>query len=113
MPVRFVRQQDVAIVEITGDVDGKSAPELQTEISAALQGVERVLLDFTGVSYMSSAGLRMLLSLYRQLLARKGRIVLVGLSDEIRDVMTHTGFIGFFVVANDRSAALTSLEVPA
>src|SRR5208337_261939 len=106
MPVRFVHQQDVAIVEITGDVDGKSAPELQTEISAALQGVERVLLDFTGVSYMSSAGLRMLL-------ARKGRIVLVGLSDEIHDVMTHTGFIGFFVVANDRSAALTSLEVPA
>ncbi len=50
----------------------------------------------SGVSYISSAGLRALLMLYRQMAANDGRVALVGLPESIRDVMTVTGFLEFF-----------------
>jgi len=55
----------------------------------------------TAVSYLSSAGLRMLLLLYRQTQARRSRIALVGLSEEIRDTMSATGFLDYFVTAEN------------
>ena len=49
----------------------------------------------SGVEYMSSAGLRMLLSMYRQISRQNGGIVLVGLAEEIKDTMSVTGFLNF------------------
>ena len=50
----------------------------------------------SGVSYISSAGLRALLMLYRQMTANDGRVVLAGLTENIKDVMMVTGFLEFF-----------------
>jgi anti-sigma B factor antagonist len=58
-----------------------------------------------GVDYMSSAGLRLLLLVYREFAAKKGKLVLVGLSPDIRAVMSHTGFLSFFKVAEDEQQA--------
>ena len=64
----------------------------------------------TGVAYMSSAGLRMLLSLYRNISGNQGRIVLVGLSVELQDTMSMTGFLGYFTLADSVEAGLQALS---
>lgn len=97
------------IATVSGEIDGKSAPEVQTELLSALQSGNRLLVDMKGVSYLSSAGLRMLLLLYRQIAAKKGKVVLVGVSEEIRDTMAMTGFINFFTLADTKSAGLSAL----
>jgi len=53
--------------------------------------------------------LRMLLLIYRQATAKEGRVVLVGLSDEIKDTMTMTGFLKFFVIADSLQNGLQAL----
>jgi anti-sigma B factor antagonist len=50
----------------------------------------------TKVPYMSSAGIRVLLSTYRTVSGNGGKIVIVGLADEVKETMTVTGFIKFF-----------------
>ena len=72
--------------------------------------VKKLILDLSKVDYMSSAGLRVLLLLYRQVASQKGQIILVGLSPSILDTMSVTGFLKFFMVMDEIEAAMTALQ---
>src|SRR4051794_28153629 len=105
-----VKQQDnVTIVELEGSIDGKTAPQVREEIRPALESATRAILDLTKVGYLSSAGLRLLLLVYREFAARQGKLVLVGVSPDIQAVMSHTGFLSFFSLADTQAAALETL----
>ncbi|CCG06998.1 STAS domain-containing protein [Pararhodospirillum photometricum] len=110
MVLAVTQCQEITVIALEGSVDGKTAPELQAEILPVVAPLAQVILDLARVDYMSSAGLRMLLTLYRQFQAQKGRIALVGVSEDIRDVMSHTGFIGFFTLADTPEAAVAQLR---
>jgi anti-sigma B factor antagonist len=99
----------VTLVEIVGDIDGKTAPQVQTQVLPLVQPGSRILIDMTQVDYMSSAGLRMLLSTHRTASGTRARVVLAGLSEEIQDTMSATGFIGFFTLYDTIGAALEGL----
>ena len=110
MEVRVRTIRKVMVVELDGELDGKTAPEVQEKVLPLIEPGAQVLLDMTDVPYMSSAGLRMLLSLYRQVTAKKGKVVLHGVADGIRDTMSVTGFLKFFVIHETVEAGVTALE---
>jgi anti-sigma B factor antagonist len=86
----------VTIVTLSGEIDGSTAPEAQSRIVPLALADAHIVLDMAGVTYMSSAGLRMLLVIYRTIAGRGGRVVLSGLSTELQDTMSLTGFLDFF-----------------
>jgi anti-sigma B factor antagonist len=89
---------EVAVVEISGRIDAASAPEAQAQIAPHLRPGIRMLVRLGKVKFLSSAGLRMLLLLHRDIHERRGVLALVGLSDDVRDVMSITGFLEHFTV---------------
>jgi anti-sigma B factor antagonist len=93
--------EQITILEVTGAIDGSSAPDLRDAIMTATEGGKRLLLDLHGVHFMSSAGLRVMLLLHRQLQQNDGRVVLVGLLEPIHDAMDATGFLKYFETAAD------------
>jgi len=97
-----------ALVEarVQGEIDGRTAPEVQERLLPFARTHAKLLIDMTQVSFLSSAGLRMLLLLYRQFSQRSGEILLVGVPEEIRDTMSMTGFSNFFTLADTREEAL-------
>jgi len=99
----------VTVIEISGDIDSTTAPQAQEQILPLVQPGSKVLLDMNGVEYMSSAGLRMLLSTYRQISRGDGGIVLVGLGEEIKDTMSVTGFLNFFTTRDTLDEGLQVL----
>jgi anti-sigma B factor antagonist len=101
---------DATVVILQGELDGKTAPAAQQQIVPLIPAQGRIVLDMHQVGYMSSAGLRMMLLLYRQALAKDTRIALAGLSEEIRDTMSATGFLDFFVVSDNVDEGLTLLR---
>ncbi len=103
--------QQVSVIEIAGDMDGNTAPLVQAQVLPLAQQQAKLLLDMTKVPYMSSAGLRMLLSLYRQVVSKNGEIVLVGLAEEIKDTMSITGFLDFFTTRDTLESGLEALKV--
>lgn len=105
--------EQVTVVELVGDIDGSTASIVQGQVLPLAQTGGKMLLDMTQVPYMSSAGLRMLLSVYRQITAQDGQVVLVGLSEEIRDTMSITGFLDFFTDRETLDAGLEALKVKA
>jgi anti-sigma B factor antagonist len=101
--------QDVDVVALTGDLDGNTAPNVQAQIMPLATPNAKMILDMSGVSYMSSAGLRMLLVMYRTIISKNGKVVLVGLSEDIRDTMSMTGFLDFFTYLETLDEGLKSL----
>jgi anti-sigma B factor antagonist len=107
--IKIHQDGDVAVAVVSGEIDSKTAGAAQAELLPLIEKSGKAVLDLTQVTFMSSAGLRMLLLLSRHATAREGRLALVGLSDEIRDTMSMTGFLGFFRVADTLEAGKSAL----
>jgi anti-sigma B factor antagonist len=90
--------QRVSVVKLMGEIDATASAVIQKQVlPVSLPGC-KIILDLSKVAYMSSAGLRMLLSLYRQISGNQGKMMLVGLSDDLKDIMSMTGFLGYFTM---------------
>lgn len=87
---------DVTVVEIAGEIDGSTAPAAQAKIVPLAASDSKVVIDMSDVGYMSSAGLRMLLVVYRTMAGQGGAVALSGLSQDLEDTMALTGFLDFF-----------------
>ncbi|MCE5205612.1 MAG: STAS domain-containing protein [Porphyromonadaceae bacterium] len=96
MKVTIQTKNDIVYITIQGSIDSNTAGELQSRIMEELTSCNRVIMDLTAVVFLSSAGLRVLLMIYRQLNAKGGKVLLVNVSEEICDIMSMTGFINFF-----------------
>lgn len=101
---------DALIVELVGDLDARSAGTVQEKLIGLLTGRSSVVLDFTGTLYISSAGLRALLVVYRAARAAGTGLAVVGLSSELRGVLAATGFLGFLTVADSVDSGLLALN---
>ncbi len=102
--------QKVTVVAISGELDGRTAPLAQEQIVPLYQPGSKMILDMSQVTYMSSAGLRLLLLLYRQVSGAQGQIVLVGLSEELQDTMSATGFLAYFTTCDTLDAGIAALQ---
>lgn len=111
MTCTISRVDGVHVVELEGELDANTSPAAQHEIMPLAGTGQSILLDMSGVSFMSSAGLRLLLSTYRQVSTLGGAIALSGLSEELRDTMSMTGFLAFFAIHDDRTSGLAALRV--
>ncbi|MGK7945214.1 MAG: anti-sigma factor antagonist [Microcystaceae cyanobacterium] len=100
MDIKLQTQQDTIIAEISGEIDGKTSSLLQEKLIPLLTPQSKIILQMTEVSYLSSAGLRVLLMLYRQANTNSSQLVLVGLSEEVTDIMKITGFLKFFKISD-------------
>lgn len=88
----------VTVVELGGIIDAKTVTEVQERIAQLIHAGCRILLDLSHVTRLSSAGMRMLLTTYREVASNDGRLALVGLSAEIRETLDTVGFLRYFVL---------------
>lgn len=102
--------EEIEVVELSGDIDASTAPDVQKQVLPLAKPGSKILMDMTQVPYMSSAGLRMLLSMYRQTQAKEAKLVLVGLSEELQDTMSVTGFMDFFTTCEKREEGIAALK---
>jgi anti-sigma B factor antagonist len=101
--------EDVTILKISGEIDAGTASDLEKHVLAVVEPKCKLLLDMFGVEFMSSAGLRLMLLLYREVATMGGQIVLVNLKEHIKDAMRATGFLAQYTVAEDVDAGLDML----
>jgi anti-sigma B factor antagonist len=103
-------ENGIGTVRLAGSLDGKTSPEVREQMRPLLATYSKIILDLSKVDYLSSAGLRLLLLLYRELSAKKGKLALVGVSEDIRTVMSHTGFLDYFTFAGTQAEAVEAVS---
>lgn len=99
----------VTIVEVSGRVDGMNADQLGTAIGGAIdEGGVHVVLDLSGVDYMSSAGLRELVNSLKKAKRAAGDIRLAQPSDRVREVLEMAGLDTVFRIYTSQADAVGS-----
>ena len=76
---------------LEGRLDTVTSPELEKELKASLNGADSLILDFSKLDYISSAGLRVLLSAHKQM-STKGGMKVTNVNEIVREVFDVTGF---------------------
>ncbi|WP_075556256.1 STAS domain-containing protein [Parabacteroides timonensis] len=87
------------VISLSGQLDTLSSPDLEKEIMDILEkDVKKVILDGTDLSYISSAGLRLLLILQKKMSQKGGTFVLRNIQSSIMDIFKITGFNSFLTI---------------
>jgi len=102
------RMQDGStIISIAGRIDTATAPVLERAINTEIAGgSRRVLLNFSGVSYISSGGLRVLLATAKKLKEAGDRFGICSLSPEVLKILKLAGFTSIFSIHSSEGEAL-------
>ena len=101
------KEKDNLILEVKGRIDAVTSPKLEEECRNWIdQGEKALVMDLGGVDYISSAGLRIILMLARQLNAQGGEIRFCGLRGMVQEVFSISGFNSLFPVFPSVSEAL-------
>jgi len=111
--MKFAAEGGGLVAELSGRLDARSAPDFERDALAAADGLEGergMLLDLSGLEYISSAGLRSILLLARRLSGSGGRVVLCGMSGVVKEVFDISGFGSIFQLHDSVAEALSGLE---
>ena len=84
-------------VTIAGRLDTTTAPQLEAEFKQNINGVEKLTLDFSALEYLSSAGLRVLLSA-QKVMNKQGEMIIKNVNDTINEIFEVTGFIDILTI---------------
>jgi stage II sporulation protein AA (anti-sigma F factor antagonist) len=110
MQIAEERVDGVVAVAPAGRIDTTTAPLLEAHLIALLTaGERRLVVDFSGVDYISSAGLRVLLLLARRVQQADGRLGLCAMGEAVRQVFQLAGFLPLFTVCDSREAAVQQI----
>lgn len=82
---------------IQGSIDTVTAPELEKSLNGHYGGVKELILDFSAVDYVSSAGLRVIMGASRQM-ETQGKMILKHVNEDVREVFEMTGFDEFLTM---------------
>ena len=85
------------MMTLTGRLDTATAPDLEKEVKENIEGVESLDFDFTSLEYISSAGLRVLLSA-QKIMNKQGSMVIKNASDEVKEIFEVTGFADILTI---------------
>ena len=107
MEVNINKEQGVLVFTVTGRMDAVSAPELDTHVDEQIaDGEISFVVDLSGLEYISSAGLRSMLTMAKKLKEKDGALKLCGLKGVVREVFDVSGFSTIFTICDSLGDAV-------
>ena len=97
MTVTIDKNNETTTLKIEGRLDTTTAPELEKAINGEGAVLEKLVLDFEKVNYISSAGLRVLLTAQKKM-NTQGLMELINVSEDVMDILEMTGFADILVI---------------
>jgi anti-anti-sigma factor len=110
MKINAKEEKGITIISIEGKLDSNTSPEANTIIGPFIKPGAKLVLNLEKCDYVSSAGLRVLLTAAKMLARSGGKGVLSGLSNDIKEVMDLTGFGSMFPNFSTVGEAVAALE---
>ena len=92
MKIHSQKEQTILQLYVEGRLDTTTAPQLEEALGSNLIGITRLIIDFTGLEYISSAGLRVLLTAHKTMKKQEGKLIIRGANKDVKEVFFITGF---------------------
>ncbi|MBQ9361535.1 MAG: STAS domain-containing protein [Lachnospiraceae bacterium] len=97
MNITKSKEGSTLTVSLEGRLDTTTSPQLEAELKTALDDVKELVFDIKSLEYISSAGLRVLLSA-QKVMNKQGGMVIRGASEEIMEIFEVTGFVDILTI---------------
>lgn len=97
MQLSSLKDNNKLTVSVEGKIDTKTAPELEKYVLESLEGISELAIDFKKVTYVSSAGLRALLQIQKQI-KQQGSMKILNVSENVMDIFEMIGFSNIFTI---------------
>ena len=97
MTIEIKRNVEELVLQIVGRLDTTTAPTLEKTIMENMNGIKSLILDFNGLEYISSAGLRVLLSAQKKM-QQIGKMKVINVCEAVMEVFEITGFADILVI---------------
>jgi|JFJP01.1.fsa_nt_gi anti-anti-sigma factor len=107
MQIKETQQNDLLIMSLTGRLDSTTSPDFEKQILSRLGEHSHLVLDFSDLDYISSAGLRVLLLAAKKIKQASGSLILCALKEHLREVFEISGFLTILDVRPSLADALT------
>ncbi len=91
MTIQKLRNNDTLTLAVEGRLETTTAPELETVVKTELDGVKTLVMDFSKLEYISSAGLRVLLAAQKTM-NKQGAMKVTGVNEIVNEIFEITGF---------------------
>lgn len=109
MEIKSYLKDGAVVFELNGKLDVNTAPKVQEQVMSSVVQECRLVLDMQKCDYVSSAGLRVMLVIVKQLTKVGGYGVIANLLEEVKDVMQMTGFDNLFKIYEDIDQAVAAV----
>jgi anti-anti-sigma factor len=111
MEVSCENRENTVVVTVKGRIDAVTAPEFEREcVQSIEQGERSIVVDLSQLEYISSAGLRSILVVFKKLKAVDGRIAFSGARDMVLRVLSLANFTSMFPVYDSLDEALAQIQ---
>lgn len=100
MTIDKLQEGKTLTLTLDGRLDTTTAPKLEGELKHAISGVETLIFDFKSLEYLSSAGLRVLLSA-QKVMNKQGKMIIRNVNEMIMEVFEITGFSEILTIEQD------------
>lgn len=111
MDIKDRQVGSVTVISLTGSIDAMTAPAITEFIQGQIaKGNVRLVADFSGVDYTSSAGLRVMLGGIKETRAQSGDLRLAGVQADVLKVLTLSGFTNILKLFNNVDLAVASFS---
>ena len=97
MTIEIKRNAEEIVLQVAGRLDTTTAPALDNAILENINGIKSLILDLKGLEYISSAGLRVLLSAQKKM-QQVGLMKVINVCDNVMEVFEITGFADILVI---------------
>ena len=98
MTIEIKKNANETTIEVVGRLDTITAPVLEKTVGENIVGIRSLVLDFKGLEYISSAGLRVLLGSQKKMKNNEGTMKLTGVCEEVMEVLEMTGFADILTI---------------
>ena len=99
MEIKINKKDDVTTVCLAGRLDTPAAQEITKEMEPVMEDASgTVIMDCSELTYISSSGLRIFLSLRKAAATKGGKVIVKGITNDIRQVFMMTGFLNLFQI---------------
>lgn len=112
MEITTVDMGGVTKISLTGSLDLKSTPDLESRFASMTENVQSAVIDLSGIEYLSSIGVRSLIGAGKKLAGRGGRLVLLNPQTVVRTVLFTTGVDRVMPIVFDEDEAINAARVP-
>ena len=111
MNIKIQSSDDKLIVYMSGELDHHSAEEVRNKIDASLEREKcnKLVMDFSGVTFMDSSGIGVIIGRYKKLTSKKGSLCIANVNSNIKKVLDLSGIFKIIKLFDNVNEALVNM----